>query len=304
MTAGLSTGCFSSLRSLFVCCWVRVNPSFARMSLPKTFRGLCSTTSVMLFVAVHDPEFRTMWIWTIIGMFLLLKHLSFIYPLYSSNFMCLSFSNSFSAVLMSMKLRGDPVSGNQLSVFLIFSVIFMIISPCGVALFSSEFLMFLKSLSIRLILFQYSVISSVMYIVGSGSIVSVLQSSSSRGGSIVCLSSSFIFFTFLVCVWCLCGYCPLFFGSGGICDLHIFAKCPGFLQMFKCDNFAMQLLLWLSVNDPPHFQHCGCCFVFGVGRMAGFIFWGWKCAIVVFQLELFPLNISFWFCWPRSRAST
>ena len=124
---------------------------------------------------------------------------------------------------MSTKLRGDPVSGNQLSVFLIFSVVCMIFSPCGVALFSSEFLMFLKSLSIRLILFQYSVISSVMYIVGSGSIVSVLQSSSSRGGSIVCLPSSFIFFTFLVCVCCLCGYCPLFLGSGSICDLHIFA---------------------------------------------------------------------------------
>ena len=98
--------------------------------------------------------------------------------------------------------------------------------------FNSEFLMFLKSLSIRLILFQSS-IKSVMDIVGSGSIVSVWSSSSS-GGSIVWLSSSFIFFTFLVCVCCLCEYSPLFLGSGGICDLHIFAKCPG--VMLHCDT--------------------------------------------------------------------
>ena len=66
-----------------------------------------------------------------------------------------------------------------------------------------------------------------MYIVGSGSIISV-SSSSSSGGSISWLSVSFMLFAFLNCVVCLCVYCPLFLGNGGICDLHIFAKCPCF----------------------------------------------------------------------------
>ena len=171
--------------------------------------------------------------------------------------MFLSFCISSSAVWISMKLRGDPVSANQLSLLLFLKVVCMIISPCGVVLFRSWFLMSLKSLSMRLILFQSS-ISSVMYIVGSGSIVSISSSSSSNGGAIVWLSSSFMFFTFLVCCCCcVCWNCPLFFGSGGICDLHIFAKCPGFLNMLNCEIFAGQLLLWLGVKNPPHLQHCG-----------------------------------------------
>ena len=47
------------------------------------------------------------------------------------------------------------------------------------------------------------------------------------------------------------------------------------------------------MNDPPHLQHCGYCFVFGVGRMASFVFHAHRCATVVFQLESFPLKISF-----------
>ena len=163
-----------------------------------------------------------------------------------------------------MKLRGDPVFANQFSLFLFYSVVCVIISSCGVVLFNSSFLTSLKSLLIKLILFQSS-ISSAIYIVGSGSFVSSSSSSSFRGGSITWLSSSFMFFTFLVCVCCLCWYCPLFLGSVGICDLHFFKKCPGFLNMLPCDIFAGQLFLWLGVKDTPHLQPCGYCFVFGVG---------------------------------------
>ena len=64
--------------------------------------------------------------------------------------------------------------------------------------------------------------------------------------------------------------------------------------MLHCDILAGQLLLWLGVNEPPHLQHCGYCFVFcGVGSSAGFVLRADKCATVVFQLELFLLNISF-----------
>ena len=48
----------------------------------------------------------------------------------------------------------------------------------------------------------------------------------------------------------------------------------------------------LPPPPPPHLQHCGYCFVFGVGKMAGFVFRAERCATVVFQLELFPLRIS------------
>ena len=39
----------------FVCCWMRVSPSFARMSLPIYFCDLCSTTRTLQFVAFREP---------------------------------------------------------------------------------------------------------------------------------------------------------------------------------------------------------------------------------------------------------
>ena len=148
-----------------------------------------------------------------------------------------------------MELRGDPVLANQIMMFLFLSFVCMIIYPWGVIFFISVFSMFLKSLSIRLIVFQFS-INSVMYIVGSGSLVSI-SSSSSSGGSISCVSSSFIFFTFLVCECCLCGYCPLFLGSGVIYDLHNFAKCPLFFTYVALWYFCWAIVVVIRCEQSP-----------------------------------------------------
>ena len=107
--------------------------------------------------------------------------------------MLLSFCMMSSAVLISTKLRGDPVSASQLSLFLFFSVVCMMISSLGVDLYISEFQLFPNFLFLIMIILFQSSISSVMYIVVSESIVSV-SSSSSSGGSISWLSDSFMFF--------------------------------------------------------------------------------------------------------------
>ena len=136
-----------------------------------------------------------------------------------------------------MKVRGDPVSANQLSLLLFFKVVCMIISPCAVVLFRSWFLMSLKSLSMRSILFQ-SCIRSVMYTLVLDLLflfhpVLLLMMVILLDCPPLLCSLRFLFVV-VVFLWNF----PLFFGSGGICDLHIFAKCPGFLHMLHCEIFA------------------------------------------------------------------
>ena len=47
--------------------------------------------------------------------------------------------------------------------------------------------------------------------------------------------------------------------------------------------FAVQLLLWLGVKNPSHFQHCAYCFVFDVRSMAGFVFRAERWATFVYS---------------------
>ena len=67
--------------------------------------------------------------------------------------------------------------------------------------------------------------------------------------------------------------------------------------MLHCDIFAGQLLLSLGVNEPPHLQHCGYCFVFcGVGSNASFVLFcvlisvlllcsNWSCFLSIFLFD-------------------
>ena len=63
---------FSLISKIFLplvaCCWVRVSLSFVRMTLPIRFCDLCFTTRMLQFLAVHEPDRNSIWIWPMICM--------------------------------------------------------------------------------------------------------------------------------------------------------------------------------------------------------------------------------------------
>ena len=123
-------------------------------------------------------------------------------------------------------------SASQLSLLLFFSVVFIMISSFGVDLFFFlSFRCFQKYLFCSnppLVLLCTSCSPNQLFLFRPSPLVVVR---SPGYPTRLCL--------FFDCVACLRVNCPIFLGKCGICDLHIFAYCPGFFYICCIVRFSL-----------------------------------------------------------------